>query len=219
MLSAIAVIFALLDWVFSAFKLPHSPWVTSAVAVLLCAVSLFKVRKALPQYRQYKLGLKGEQIVGQILETLRADGYRVFHDLQGDGFNVDHVLVGPAGLFAIETKTATKPTKGDARITIDGDTVRVAGHRPDRDPVAQAEAAASFVHERIKATTGRDVRVRPVVLYPEWFVDGKQSSGGTWVLNPKALPSFIRNEPVTLAKEDIHLFVDRLEIESRQGGA
>jgi hypothetical protein len=25
------------------------------------------------------------------------------------GFNVDHILIGPGGVFAIETKTRTKP--------------------------------------------------------------------------------------------------------------
>lgn len=36
------------------------------------------------------------------------EGYRVYHDLQFDGFNVDHALVGPAGILAIETKTHRK---------------------------------------------------------------------------------------------------------------
>ena len=44
-----------------------------------------------------------------MLEDLRAQGYAVFHDIPGDGFNVDHALIGPAGIFAIETKTRAKP--------------------------------------------------------------------------------------------------------------
>jgi hypothetical protein len=50
--------------------------------------------------------------VGQYLETLRARGYRVLHDLIGDGFNVDHALIGPDSIFTVETKTYHKARQG-----------------------------------------------------------------------------------------------------------
>ena len=28
----------------------------------------------------------------------------VYHDIQADQFNIDHVVVGPSGVFAVETK-------------------------------------------------------------------------------------------------------------------
>jgi len=58
-------------------------------------------------------------------------------DVVGDGFNVDHVLIGPAGVFTVETKTHSKP-RGDARVVFDGEAIQVAGMEPDRDPVVQA---------------------------------------------------------------------------------
>ena len=47
--------------------------------------------------------------MGQLLENLRADGARVFHDLVGEGLNIDHVVVSPHGIFVLETKTWSKP--------------------------------------------------------------------------------------------------------------
>ena len=38
------------------------------------------------------------------------DGFAVFHDVPGDkAFNVDHVVIGPQGVFAVETKGRGKP--------------------------------------------------------------------------------------------------------------
>ncbi len=53
--------------------------------------------------RDCNLGFLGEQAVGEELNFLIADGWRVFHDVEFDKhpgqetFNVDHVVVGPEG--------------------------------------------------------------------------------------------------------------------------
>lgn len=159
-------------------------------------------------------GMKGEQAVGQLLEELREDGYRVFHDLVEDGFNIDHVLVGPGGVLAIETKTISKPTDGDGRVVFDGEKVTVAGRVHDRDPIAQAQANARRISEIIRSMTSRNVQVRPVVLYPGWWVEAP-SGQETWVLNPKRLFSYLRNEPTKLSPEDIALIANRLTLHVR----
>jgi hypothetical protein len=50
------------------------------------------------------------------------------------------------------------------------------------------------------------MHVRPVIAFPGWFV---ANSSGTfkdiWVLEPKALPSFLDNEPIRLSPEDVKL--------------
>jgi hypothetical protein len=58
------------------------------------------------------LGYLGERAVAEYLEPLRAEGFRVFHDVPAEGrrksFNIDHVLIGPTGVSVIETKTRRK---------------------------------------------------------------------------------------------------------------
>ena len=51
----------------------------------------------------YRKGLTGERQVGGLLAGLGAD-YHVVHDLDTGHGNIDHVVVGPTGVFAIETK-------------------------------------------------------------------------------------------------------------------
>lgn len=192
------------------FPTPKAPWVYSGATVMLALVTLYRWFKIQPQMDQLQLGMRGEREVGRMLEEFRTLGYRVFHDIPGDVFNVDHALIGPGGIFAIETKTRTKPGTGTPTVEYDGKCIRVNGIAPDRDPVAQAEGAAAFLQDFIKRQTDKDVRVRPVVVFPGWFVTKQPRGCRTWVLNEKVLRPFIENETRHLSDADIALFADRL---------
>ena len=52
-------------------------------------------------------GADGEEHTAAVLRSLARDGWRVIHDIQFGGFNVDHVAVGPGGIYAIETKNTS----------------------------------------------------------------------------------------------------------------
>lgn len=207
-MAAFAVVVAALEWIRSYAGVPPQPFVMSVAALGLCAFAVWRIRKARTVVRQYAQGRDGEMAVGQYLEDLRARGYRVFHDVPGQGrtgrkFNIDHVLVGPAGIFAIETKTISKPMKRMSEVRYDGKRVTVDGWEPDRDPIKQARALADYVGDIIRDGTGRTVPVRPVVLYVDWFVKRQPKGTDVWVLNQKALPGFLDYEPDSLTPEAI----------------
>jgi hypothetical protein len=159
------------EWSRRLFGSSPSPWLPTILSVALAALAVRKIRQVRRSMRNYALGARGERAVGQSLETLRARGYHVFHDIQDDRGNIDHILIGPAGVFAIETKTRSKRTTGRPTITYDGRKVLVDGLEPDRDPIAQALACARRLRQILKQQTGQDVTVKPVVLYPGWFVE------------------------------------------------
>lgn len=50
-------------------------------------------------------GAEGEEVVGQVLEGLVTDGWQVIHDVSFGRGNIDHIVVGPGGLFTVETKS------------------------------------------------------------------------------------------------------------------
>lgn len=89
-------------------------------------------------------GARGEERVAQLLAGL--DGrHAIFHgvDLSAGGsralwrgLDLDHVVVAPNGIFAIETK------RWRGRITRQGGDLRVDGRQPQRPPLAQARRAA-----------------------------------------------------------------------------
>ena len=88
----------------------------------------------------------------------------------------------------------------------DGEQVAIGGWQPDRNPVIQARAQAGWLRALLKETTGRDFPILPVIVYPGWFVkqDGRPKTP-LWVLNPKALPQFLKNRETTLGQSDIKL--------------
>src|SRR5690606_23533501 len=107
---------AVWEWSREWFQFAAKPWLVTACAAAFVGWTVYRVVRLRPRLRALRLGMEGERAVGQFLERLREDGYHVFHDVVAVNFNVDHVLVGPAGVFAIETKTWSKPSAGDARI-------------------------------------------------------------------------------------------------------
>jgi hypothetical protein len=56
---------------------------------------------------RWGLGASGEERTGKELDKLAREGWSVEHDRQKGKYNLDHIAVGPAGRFLIETKTTT----------------------------------------------------------------------------------------------------------------
>ena len=115
-------------------------------------------------------------------------------------------VISRRGIYVVETKTITKPGP-DARVVFDGEQITVAGHRPDRDPVKQASAEATWLHRLLDQSTGRAFPVRGVVVYPGWWVErtNRNKNAKVWVLEPKALPAFIENAPAVISPDDVAL--------------
>lgn len=206
LMAGFLTIMALLEWYRYYVPRPPSPILYSVVAVAGIGYAAFRVRRLLPKARALRQAIDGERAVGQFLEKLREDGYQVFHDVVGEGFNVDHVVIGPAGVFAVETKTFSKPRRGEAKVVCDGRRILVNGVAPDRDPIVQGKAQASWLRSVLAESTGRTFLVRPVILFPGWYVEQDRASRREfWALSPKALRDFLKNEPKVLSSEDVHL--------------
>jgi nuclease-like protein len=189
----------------SGYLRPH-PVVFTIAAVAIAGFAIWRMFRLRPVLRALRLGIDGEKVVGQFLERLREQGYQVFHDVVAPGFNVDHVLVGPGGVFTVETKTRSKPVRGEPRIRCDGESLTVAGHEPDRDPIRQARGQAAWLRKVLSESTGRDFPVAPVILFPGWFIENSPGSlRQIWVLEPKALPAFLQGEPQRLEHADASL--------------
>jgi hypothetical protein len=205
LLAMFLLLWAAMEWFRYLRPHPPSPKLYMLGAVLAIIFAAYRFIKAWPHLKSLRLGRDGEKSVGQFLETLRGRGYRVFHDVIGDRFNVDHVLIGPAGVFTVETKTHRKPN-GLAQIIFDGDTIRIDGFEPDRNPVVQAKAQASWLRELLTESTGREFEIKSVIVYPGWFVNNTgPKNRAIWVLNPKALPTFLDREPAQLSQENVQL--------------
>ena len=177
------------------------------LAVIVVIIAIIEIRKIRRQVKTIRQGRDGERIVAEYLDNLREDGCRIFHDLLGDNFNLDHVIVSTKGIFVIETKTYSKPVKGDAKIQYDGEKIIIAGRKTIGDPITQVTAASKWLKNILKESTGKEYMIKPVIVFPGWFVETKDHGlkSNVWVLNPKALQSFINNESDKITREDMML--------------
>ncbi|MEM9662701.1 MAG: nuclease-related domain-containing protein [Planctomycetota bacterium] len=147
------------------------------IGMLMFAWSIWRVRR---RAGRIATGLSGEEAMGDALSALEAVGFHVLHDLPSgrrSGANVDHVVNGPTGVFAIETKARSKPASGTPRAVFDGHGISFADGPFDSRPIEQATACASDVSATL-SELGFPSTVRPVVSIPEWFVE--TTNGHPW---------------------------------------
>lgn len=200
-------IFTGYEWWRAVSNTPPQPLGALIAAIPISGYAVYRLYRLRSQLKRLRMARDGEKAVGQYLSDLRENGYRVFHDIVGKGFNVDHVVICDRGIFTIETKTYSKSSSGKSTIHFDGETIKVNGQLMERNAVEQAKAQAYWVREVLKESTGRSFAVKPVVVFPGWFVESTKTKGSAdlWVLNPKALPTFIDNEPQRVTPEDVKL--------------
>ena len=211
MMAAFGILIALFEWWRYLKPTPPQPLIFSGFASAAVIYGTCKLVILRRRIRLLRLGLDGEKAVGQFLEALRSQGCRVFHDIVGKDFNIDHIVIGPRGVFTIETKTFSKPTRGKAAAMYDGQKILLNGLEPDRNPISQTRAARDWLRDLLLESTARKFPVKGVVVLPGGYVESTpRIRPDIWVLNPKALPSFIEHEQTVLKDEDIALASSRL---------
>jgi len=192
---------------------------------LICILSvgfiiycLWKLIELLNTRRLYRLGYEGEIAVGQELNQLIRDGYYVYHDFPAGKFNIDHIVVGSSGVFAVETKARSKPTSAhpapDYKVKCDGKRLQFP-NGSDVQSIEQAKRQAEWLSKWLRSAVGETVRVRPVVALPGWFVE-RTASGGISVINPKNFRSIVKpKNGSNLSDQMISRIVHQLERKCR----
>lgn len=206
-ISCFFIAWASMEWMRWYNATPPSPRMVTVLAVLVVLFSAVKIGLALQKLKYLKLGLEGEKAVGQFLDRLRESGAQVFHDIPGEGFNLDHVVIHPSGVYVIETKTWSKPERGTPTLIFNGEAISKNGLYWDKKPIVQVTAARRWLVELLKESTGRQFSVRAVVLFPGWYIEptAEAKVSNVWVLNPKALPSFIAHSKGQLQPDEVNL--------------
>ncbi len=176
----------------------------------------WRLCRLITERRAYKLGLVGERAVADCLEPLKQRGYYVFHDAPAQGakkaFNLDHIVVGPTGLFCIETKArrknAAKDGGDDYKIGFDGGALTWPRGR-DEAPVRQVLENAKWLQNWIHQRLGRRIEVTPMITIPGWYTD-ETLRGNLRVLSHKRLRYYIQQGP-PLDAESVKLVTLQLD--------
>jgi hypothetical protein len=192
--------------------------VVAFISAFIFAARLYS-RRTLDSFNRY-LGYFGERIVAEHLEPLKGQGWRILHDVpfenNGTKYNIDHIAIGPQGVFAIETKTRRKgsarPGFDDHKVFFDGRDLEWPWGN-DNHGLEQAERNAVALAKTIKDETGDRVHVTPILTLPGWFVEPRPSRESRLcrVANAKALPKFIAAGPSVLTADKVAAIANKLE--------
>lgn len=186
-------------------------------AVAVVAFVGFMARKlwvAGERLDKLKAGLDAELAAGQELDHLMRQGAVIFHDFPAPNFNIDHVVVSAEGVFAVETKGYTKPTRGlgkaDATVEFDGNVLRFPT-RVTRDPLEQAQRQAVWLQRWITEAVGTSIRVLPVIALPGWYVK-RTGRGEVRVFSGKELSGLLKARGAqSLSAQDVRRVAHQLE--------
>jgi nuclease-like protein len=187
-------------------------------ALLVCARAFYK---RLNRRANYYLGFFGERYVGEILEPLKSKGWYIFHDVPCVGgsakFNLDHIVVGTAGVWVVETKTFRKRgTRGkkEATVNYDGETIGWPWGA-EWDSIEQAAGNVRYLRDWLEKQTGKIYPVAGVLTAPGYCVVEKRL-GAVRMVNPNGLVDVVQSrKDMALSPEDVDLIRRQLETKCR----
>lgn len=166
-------------------------------------------------YRTYKSGLNGERKVVKNISDKLSHDYSIFNDvLLKDGKrrgNVDHIIVGPTGIFVMETKN------NEGVVAFDGNYWKGIGGNPSGQAVSNMFRIKDILRN-CEVFKRKELYVNAVVLFTNSKIDLKVSSDPKWckVLQIKELTDlylsdYIKNEPVRFSDKEITSIEQNLE--------
>jgi hypothetical protein len=168
----------------------------AAGVLTLTAIALFvAATRCRRRVEAFFKGAAGEERVGHVLARLPA-GYHVFHSLDAGGGlgmwrqgDLDHVVVGPAGVFVIETKN----WRGN--VTIDGTRILLDGRPPRRPPLEQARRGVAILRARLGRAGLIGAPLTPIVCFAgQGFAGELAACDGVPVCHVTRLLEALENE-------------------------
>jgi hypothetical protein len=159
-----------------------------------------------PEASAWRRGAAGERRTARLLGPLERQGWAVLHDLAipGSRANLDHLMIGPAGVFVIDSKQYR------GRLQLDPSGRLWHG----RYPLAPALRAVSFeADQAAQVLPDPGVAVVPIVAVHGAQVPwGKVVTDGVPVVAARRLPSLLRQLPAVLGPERVAWLADQARV-------
>lgn len=157
--------------------------------------------------RAWRVGASGEEAVGSRLEKLTLDGWRVLHAVPVGrrGSDIDHVVIGPGGVYTINTKNHP-----GGRVWVAARAIRVNGQPVPylRNSQHEGQRAARLLSRAV----GFPVHVRPALVFltggllPNVTI--KQKPEDVAVLDRLDIPGAFKRAPRRLAPEQVDVIFE-----------
>jgi hypothetical protein len=176
--------------------------------VLAAVVAGWGLRfKPSPDAVAWRRGAAGERRTAQLLDPLERHGWAVLHDLAlpGSRANLDHLVIGPGGVFVVDSKHYR------GRLQLDP-TGRLWRGRYPLAPVLRAVDYEADQAARVLVDPDVVVVVPIVAVHGAQVPWGKLVTQGVPVVAARRLPSMLRALPAVLGPERVTGLADQARI-------
>jgi hypothetical protein len=168
--------------------------------------------KSSPEAVAWRRGAAGERRTARLLDPLERQGWAVLHDLAvlGSRANLDHLVIGPGGVFVIDSK--------HYRGRLQLDAVGRLWH--GRYPLAPTLGAVSWeADQAARVLPDPGVAVVPIVAVHGARVPwGKVVNDGVPVLPARRLPSLLCQLPAVLGPDRVAWLADQARVRFHGAG-
>jgi hypothetical protein len=182
-------------------------WLGLVAAALAAAAVGWGLRfRPSPEASAWRRGAAGERRTARLLDPLERQGWAVLHDLAvpGSRANLDHLAIGPGGVFVIDSKQY----RGRLQLDLSGRLWH------GRHPLAPTLRTVSFeADQAAQVLPDPGVVVLPVVAVHGAQVPwGKVVVEGVPVIAARRLPSMLRSLPAVLGPERVAAVANQARI-------
>jgi len=150
--------------------------------------------------RAWRVGAKGEEMVGKELAKL-SEGWQVLHAVQVSeaGTDIDHVVIGPAGVFTLNTKRHP-----DGKVTVYDRALYVNGTQVDYLPKSRGEARRAS--RLLTDACGFPVSVRSAIVFVDLEdIKEKGQPDDVLITTRRRLVKLLQGFPVTLGPDQLRV--------------
>jgi hypothetical protein len=183
---------------------PTRVMVDATLALLALMLLASRIARALPRLRVLAEERSQSLQFPIALEKAVKGAGAVYHGVHGIGFEVDHVLLTPAGIFAISVEVIHQPDGHEASALFDGEFLHIEGAYALREPVARSKVVARCLADVIKEWAGFSYRVRPVLIVPGWTIHRPRPPGSdAWVCEPSEFLSYVVRQHAVLDPSEL----------------
>lgn len=148
----------------------------AGAGLLVTLWALVKCRRRMRAISESRVEREGKLPAGRLLELALGGEFLTFHDVPTDDATIDHVAVGPSGVYAIESRrwppAPLAAERAGREIRFDGKRLYFPGDAGEGDSriLAAARRKAQWLQEWIALAAGEYVAVQPVVLLAGWQI-------------------------------------------------
>jgi hypothetical protein len=118
----------------------------------------------------WRKGAVGEALVAATLTEL-PDSFVIVNDISKRFGNIDHVVIGPTGVYVVDAKNWTGSVKADAQGEL------MLNEKPLlKPPIKSLLGSVMDFHNKLKALTDVDYFVRGLMVFPNAYVEANYGS-------------------------------------------